>query len=72
MCADYNAVKRGKLRLKGSAGSKLRKKNKRKGSQLSKEQEYAEGELKHGEEVLWNTVPSPFFNLNYHLLRKMA
>lgn len=52
MSAEYNTVKGGKLRLKGSAGSKLKKKNRRKRSQASRDQEYAEGELRHGESGL--------------------
>lgn len=49
MSAEYNEVKGGKLRLKGGDKSHSRKKRKRKRDRASGDQEYAEGELKHGE-----------------------
>lgn len=56
MSAEYSAVsvKGGKLRLKGGAGSQLKKKSKRKRNRASRDQEYAEGELKHGENLSEN------------------
>ena len=67
MSAEYSTVKGGKLRLKGGAGAKLRKKNKRKRSDTSKGQEYAEGELKHGART-WVTTLATLFVLNVDYL----